>query len=85
MYNWRTMNWKRLSSPLKIGISFALLGFVLTAIGALRGNIPLQPLNLAVALLIGGGVWFLVSWAVAAAVNEVERDDEKETAANAHQ
>ena len=79
------MNWKRLSSPLKIGISFALLGFVLTAIGALRGNIPLQPLNLAVALLIGGGVWFLVSWAVAAAVNEVERDDEEETAANVHQ
>ncbi len=73
------MNWKRLSSPLKIGISFALLGLVLTAIGALRGNIPLQPLNLAVALLIGGGVWFLVSWAVAAAVNEVERDDEEET------
>ncbi len=85
MYNWHTMNWKRLSSPLKIGISFALLGLLLTAIGAVRGNIPLQPLNLVVALLIGGGVWFLVSWAVAAAVNEVERDEDEGRAANAHQ
>lgn len=73
------MNWRKLSSPIKVGLSFGAVGLLLTMIGALRGNIPIHPANLALALLIGGGVWFLVSWAVAAAVYEVESDDESET------
>ncbi|MFN8441794.1 MAG: hypothetical protein U0175_13530 [Caldilineaceae bacterium] len=62
---------------MQIGLSFAALGLLFTVIGILRGNVPAHPLNIAVALLIGGGVWFLVSWAVAAAVYEVESDSEE--------
>jgi hypothetical protein len=70
--------WQRLSTPLKIGIIFGLLGLLLTAIGIARGNVPLRPTNIAIALLIGGGVWFVVSWAVAAAAVDVEGDVENE-------
>lgn len=68
------MTWRHLAPPIKIGIVFASLGLLLTGVGIVRGNIPAHPANIALALLIGGGVWFLVSWAVAAAVYDVERD-----------
>ena len=64
----------KLSTPLKIGLSFGALGLLLTIVGIVRGNVPLHPANIAVALLIGGGVWFLVSWAVASAAVDVEQD-----------
>jgi hypothetical protein len=60
--------------PSKSVWPFGLLGLLLTGIGILRGNVPPQPASIAVALLIGGGVWFLVAWAVAAAAVDVERD-----------
>ncbi|MBV7330149.1 hypothetical protein KFU94_18255 [Chloroflexi bacterium TSY] len=47
---------------------------MLTLVGIVRGNVPLNPASIAMALLIGGGVWFLVSWAVAAAAFDVESD-----------
>ena len=65
---------RKLSIPVKIGAVFALLGLLLTVIGILRGQVPLHPANIAVALLLGGGVWFVVSWAVATAAVDVERD-----------
>lgn len=65
---------RRLNAPIKIGLIFGLLGLVLTVIGIVRGNVPLQPASIAVALLIGGGVWFLIAWAVAAAAVDVEKD-----------
>ena len=65
---------QRLSTALKIGIGFGLLGMALTLVGILRGNVPPNPASIGMALLIGGGVWFLVSWAVAAAAQDVERD-----------
>ena len=65
----------KLSTPLKIGLSFGALGLLLTIVGIVRGNVPLHPANIAVALLIGGGVWFLVSWAVASAAVDVEQDN----------
>lgn len=65
---------RRLSAPIKIGLIFGLLGLALTVIGIVRGNVPLQPASIAVALLIGGGVWFLIAWAVAAAAVDVEKD-----------
>ena len=65
---------RQLSIPIKIGLFFGLLGLILTGVGILRGNVPPQPASIAVALLIGGGVWFLVAWAVAAAAVDVERD-----------
>ena len=69
--------WQQLSRPMQVGITFGTLGLLLTIIGIMRGNVPAHPVNMVVALLIGGGVWFLVSWAVAAAVSEVESDSEE--------
>lgn len=71
--------WQKLSRPLQVGASFGALGLLFTMIGIIRGNVPPHPLNIAIALLIGGGVWFFVSWAVAAAVYEVEGDGEEES------
>jgi hypothetical protein len=64
----------RLSLPLKIGLGFGAVGLLLTLIGIARGQVPLAPLNIAIALLIGGGVWFVVAWAVASAAVDVEKD-----------
>ena len=64
----------RLSVPVQVGIGFAIVGLVLTIVGILRGNVPLNPASIAVALVIGGGVWFVVSWAVATAAVDVESD-----------
>jgi len=64
----------RLSIPLKIGLAFGLIGLALTVIGIVRGNVPQNPASIAMALLIGGGVWFVVSWAVATAAVDVEED-----------
>lgn len=64
----------QLATPFKIGVSFGLLGILLTIIGIVRGNVPLQPASIGMALLIGGGVWFLVAWAVATAARDVEQD-----------
>ena len=66
--------WSRLSVPVQVGTGFAVVGLVLTIVGILRGNVPLNPASIAVALLIGGGVWFVVSWAVATAAVDVESD-----------
>jgi drug/metabolite transporter (DMT)-like permease len=64
----------RLSLPVKIGLGFGLLGILLTVIGIFRGNVPPNPASIAIALLIGGGVWFVVAWAVATAAVDVERE-----------
>ncbi len=63
-----------LSLPLRVGLVAGLIGLLLTLVGIARGNVPLQPASIAVALLIGGGFWFLVAWAVATAAVDVERD-----------
>ena len=68
--------WRRFSTPVKIGLAFAAMGIALVIVGIIRGNVPLHPANIAVALLIGGGMWFLVSWAVATAAIDVEADME---------
>ena len=67
-----------MSLPVKIGLGFAAAGLLLTIVGIVRGQVPMAPLNIAIALLIGGGVWFVVAWAVASAAVDVERDVEGE-------
>lgn len=64
----------RLSTPLKVGLAFGLIGIAFTVVGIIRGTVPPNPGSIAIALLIGGGVWFLVSWAVATAAVDVETD-----------
>jgi len=66
--------WKKTGIPVRIGLAFAALGIILVIVGILRGNVPMNPASMAVALLIGGGMWFLVSWAVATAAMDVEAD-----------
>ncbi len=64
----------RMTLPIKIGLGFGLAGLLLTLVGIVRGQVPLAPINIAIALLIGGGVWFVVAWAVASAAVDVEKD-----------
>jgi len=51
----------------------AAAGILLAVIGIIRGNVPLNPLSVFLALLISGGSWGVVSWAVATAVVDVEQ------------
>jgi len=67
--------WQRLDGPLKVGIGFALLGIILTLIGIFRDpTTPVTAWSIIVGSLISGGVWGLVSWAIATAAVEVEDD-----------
>jgi len=66
--------WKRLSLPLRIGLLAAAIAIALALIGIARGNVPLNPLSILLALLISGGAWGLVAWAVATAAVDVEAD-----------
>jgi hypothetical protein len=64
----------RWSAPLKIGASAAALGLLLSVIGIARGQVPINPLSILLALLISGGMWGLVAWAIATAAVDVETD-----------
>lgn len=66
--------WKRLSLPLRIGLLAAAIAILLALVGIARGNVPLNPLSILLALLISGGTWGLVAWAVATAAVDVESD-----------
>jgi hypothetical protein len=66
--------WKRLSLPLRIGLIAAAVAILLALVGVARGNVPLNPLSILLALLISGGSWGLVAWAVATAALDVEAD-----------
>ena len=74
---------RRLSGPLKIGIVAAALGIALALVGIARGNVPLNPGSILLALLISGGSWGLVAWAVATAAYDVEADLTEAEAAEA--
>ena len=65
---------RRLSAPLKIGLGAAAVGLLLAVIGILRGQVPLNPVSILLALLISGGAWGIVAWAVATAAVDVESD-----------
>jgi hypothetical protein len=67
--------WQKLDGPLKIGLSFALLGIILTIIGIFRDpTTPITVWSIGMGSLISGIVWGLVSWAIATAAVEVEED-----------
>jgi hypothetical protein len=64
----------RRSLPVKIGMGFAAAAILLAVVGIARGNVPLNPLSIFLAVVISGGSWGIVSWAVATAVVDVEQD-----------
>jgi hypothetical protein len=67
--------WQRLNGPTKIGLVFAALGILLTIIGVFRDpTTPVNAWSLGIGALISGGTWGVVSWAIATAAVEVERD-----------
>ena len=64
-----------MNGPTKVGIVFAALGIILTIIGVIRDpTTPVTAWSLGVGALISGATWGLVSWAIATAAVEVERD-----------
>jgi hypothetical protein len=59
--------------PVIVGGFFAGLAIVLTVIGLWRdGNLSLR--NILLGVVLGGGTWGLISWAIATAVVQVEED-----------
>ena len=70
----RRFSWRRLSLPLRVGLIFAALGMTLAIVGIVRGAVPLNLISIFLALVISGGSWGVVSWAVATAVVDVEND-----------
>ncbi len=69
------MKLKTLSTPVKIGLIFAAIAIVLTVVGVVRDpGTPVNAWTLIVGSLISGGMWGLVSWAVATAAIAVEND-----------
>jgi hypothetical protein len=69
-----TSFFRRINVPLRVGLIFALAGVTLAIIGIIRGNVPLNPISIILALGISGLSWGVVSWAVATAVMDVEGD-----------
>ncbi len=67
--------WTRLSGPVKIGLALGLIGALLTVIGLCTGNLaPLTLRSLLLGILLGGGSWGVVSWAIAAAAADAMGD-----------
>jgi hypothetical protein len=66
--------WNRLSLPVRVGLLFCAAGLALAIVGIARGAVPFNPLSIFLALLISGGSWGLVSWAIAQAAVDVETD-----------
>ena len=68
--------WKRLSGPVKVSIFFGGLAIVMAVVGLIKGSAtaPLTARSLIMAIIISGGTWGLVSWAIATAAVDVERD-----------
>ena len=67
--------WTRWSGPVKIGLVLGLIGALLTVVGLVMGNLaPLTPRSLILGILLGGGSWGIVSWAIAAAAASVTAD-----------
>jgi hypothetical protein len=67
--------WKKLGGPVKIGLVLGLIGALLTVIGLLMGNLaPLTARSLLLGVLLGGGSWGVVSWAIATVASDVDAD-----------
>jgi hypothetical protein len=67
--------WRRLGGPIKIGLAIGGLGALLTLIGLFMGNFaPLTLRTVVLGILIGGGSWGLVSWAIASAASDATAD-----------
>jgi hypothetical protein len=72
--------WTRLSGPVKIGLVLGLIGAVLTVAGLFIGDFaPLTVRSVLLGILLGGGSWGVVSWAIAAAASDAVELDQEES------
>lgn len=70
----KSYNWSHWPLPLRVALIFAAGGIALAIVGIIKGTVPANPLSVFLALLISGGSWGVVSWAVTTAIVDVERD-----------
>ena len=72
--------WTRLSGPAKIGLVLGIVGALLTVIGLFTGDFaPLTVRTTLLGILLGGGSWGVVSWAIAAAASDAVELDQEES------
>jgi hypothetical protein len=70
--------WKKLGGPVKIGLVLGFVGALLTVVGLLAGNLaPLSVRSLVLGIILGGGSWGVVSWAIASAAVDAMEDSEE--------
>ena len=72
----KTSLWNKLSGPVKVGLLFAVIAIIMALVGIFKGSstTPITLRSILMAVLISGGTWGVVSWAIAIAVVEVEQD-----------
>ena len=69
--------WVRLGRSVQIGLVLGLIGALLTVVGLFTGNFaPLTLRSVVLGVLLGGGSWGVVSWAIASAASDVLADGE---------
>lgn len=67
--------WKRLSTPVRIGLALGFIGALLTVVGLFTGDFaPLTVRSLLLGILLGGGSWGVVSWAIASVASDAMSD-----------
>ena len=70
-------HWKQLGAAVKIGLVLGLIGALLTVIGLLMGNLALLTArSLVLGVILGGGSWGVVGWAIAAVAGEAMAEEE---------
>ena len=74
--------WKKLGGPIQIGLVLGLIGALLTVIGILMGNLaPPTARSIVLGIVLGGGSWGVVSWAIAAVAADTTGDSDAQPAA----
>ena len=70
--------WKRLGTPIKVGLLFAIIAGLMALVGwvARPEYTSRSLLSLFLAVSISAATWGVVSWAIAAAAVEATREEE---------
>jgi hypothetical protein len=75
--------WQRLSGPARIGLIVGLIGALLTVVGLFTTDLtPVTARSLLLGILLGGGSWGVISWAIASAAADATAEDAPEAGSN---